>query len=175
MAEDILSTLDSTSLNEFKRDFIELVRVNSGINKEYSKLGKDTDKYIAQFKQIVSLFNKKYKGLAIRLKQTTEELKLRIFIKEKSVKDVFANVASMLEGSDNISLEDYNGMVELHYGEDIANEKNPEFRTCAYYAVKDGIEKINIYERLAGIGFVERPFLDKVRKFFKKFNPRIEE
>ena len=175
MPEGITGELDTKNLDEFKKDFIELVRVNSGINKEYSKLGKDIDKYITQFKQIVNLFNKKYRNLVIRLKQTTEELKLRIFIKEKSVKDVFANVASRLEGSDNIPLEDCNGMVELHYGEDIANERNPEFKLCAYYAVKGGIKEINIYEMLAGIGFIERPFLDKVKMFFRKFNPRIEE
>lgn len=176
MPEDTTSGLDTRNLNEFKKDFIELVRVGSGINKEYSRLSKDIDKYITQFKKIIDLFNKKYKNLEIKLEKTTEELKLRIFIKEKSVKDVFINAASTLEDPNNLSLEDYEkGLVELKYVEDIANEKTPEFNLCAHYAVKSCVKDINIYEMLIGMGFVERPFLNKVREFFKKFNPRMEE
>ncbi len=217
MPEDIIDGLDNKNLNEFKKDFIELLRVNSGINKEYSKLSKYIDKYTPPFEEVINLFNKKYKNLVIRLKQTTEELKLRIFIKDKSVRDVFINVASRLNGlksigindfgvapieetdkfskeldkvknklfisyyegengSNAISLEQYkNGLVELHYGDGILNERSQEFKLCAYYAVKDGVKRIDIYERLVAIGFLEKPFLDKVRMFLKKFNPRLEE
>jgi len=215
MAADITSELDTKDLNEFKKDFTELVRVHSGINKEYSKLGKDIDKYIDGFKKIAGLFNKKYKNLVIRLKQTTGEIKLRIFIREKSVKDVFVNVASRLDGLKAIGVSDFGkatidetdkfskeldkvknklfisyfekedgtifleqskkGIVELHYGEEVGNETSPEFKISSYYAVKDGIKKINIYEKLSAIGFVEMPVLERVRNFFKKFNPRIEE
>ena len=216
MAGDIISGLDTKDLNEFKKDFIELIRANSGINKEYSSLGKDIDKYLAQFKQIVDLFNKKYKNLIVRLKQTPEELKLRFFIKDNSVKDVFTKVASRLdglssigtnnfdaatieqtdkfskeidkiknkifisyygkeEGSNNLFLEYKNKMIELHYGDEIEDERSPNFKLCAYYAIKGGIKNINIQEKLSAMGFLERPFLDKFRKFFKKFDPRIEE
>jgi len=215
MAADIISELDSEDLNEFKKDFAELTRVHSGIDKEYSKLGKDVDKYTKEFKQILNLFNKKYKNLAIRAKQTTEEIKLRIFIREKSVKDVFINVASRLDGLKAVGVSDFGkakieetdkfskeldkvknklfisyfekeagtifleqskkGMVELHCGEGIGNERSPEFKLCSYYGVKDGAGKINIYEKLSAMGFTEMPILERVRNFFKKFNPRIEE
>jgi len=216
MAEDIISTLDTGDLNEFKKDFTELIRVHSGINKEYSKSGKDIDKYIAEFKKVVNLFNGKYKKLVLSLKQTTEELQLRISVKEKAVKDVFANVASRLNGlnaigatdfgrvkleetdkfskeldnvkdkmflsyhekeiTDNIFLESsQKGLVEIHYGEEIANERSPEFKLCSYYAVKNGIGELKIYDKLCAMGFVEMPLLEKVRKFLKKFDPRIEE
>lgn len=216
MAHDVISELDSKNLNEFKKDFIELIRVYSGINKEYSKLGKDVDRYVKEFKRIVNLFNKKYKNLIIKLKQTIDELQLRIFIKEKSVKDVFINVASKFNGlkaigagdfagvqieetdrfskeldkvkdrlsisyfeqgfSGTVFLEHYKkGVVELHYSEGIENERDPEFKLCSYYAVKDGINKIDIYERLSAMGFVEAPFFGKVMNFFKRFNPKMEE
>lgn len=215
MAPDIISELNPKDLNEFKKDFTELIRVHAGINEEYSKLGKDIDKYIKEFKQILALFNKKYKNLITRAKQTTEELQLRIFIKEKSLKDIFTNVASKLNGLKAIGAGDFakanieeadkfskeldkiknklfisyfeqeertisleqgkKEIIELHYTEGIQNEISPEFKLCSYYAVKDGIKKINIHERLSAIGFTELPILDKVRNFLKKFNPRIEE
>lgn len=215
MAGDIISTLNPKDLNEFKRDFTELIRVHSGISDEYSRSGKDTDRYIDEFKKIIILFNKKYNGLVIGLKLTTKELQLRIFIKEKSVKDVFLNAASKLNGlravgasafdqakieeadkfskeidsvknklfisyleqaESTVFLEHYKeGMVELHHDEDIGRERSSGFKLCSYYAVKGGIEKADVYERLSAIGFVEMPFLEKVRNFFKRFNPRIEE
>ncbi len=215
MAIDIISELDPKDLNEFKKDFTELIRVYSGINREYSKLGKDIDKYIAEFKQIVNMFNKKYKNLVLRLKKTINELQLRIFIKEKSVKDVFINVGAKLEGLKAVGTTDFGkakieeadrfskeldkvknklfvsyfekestdiflekskkGMVELHYGKDIGSERLPSFKLCSYYAVKGGVGKVNIDERLSAIGFTEIPILERVRNFFKKFNPRIEE
>ncbi len=216
MAADIISELNSEDLNEFKKDFTELIRVYSGINKEHSELSKNVDKYIGEFKKIVNLFNKKYKNLVLRLKKTTEEVQLRIFLKEKSVKDVFVNVASKLDGLKAIGLNDFGeakveegdrfsklldnvkgklfisyfeqensgtifleqskkGMIELHYNEGIGDEKDPEFKLCSYYAVKDSVGKINVYEKLSAIGFTEMPILDKVRNFFKKFDPRIGE
>ncbi len=216
MAKDIISTLNSKDLNEFKKDFSELMRIRSGISMEYSRLGKDVDKYLNQFKNIVDLFNKKYNNLVLRLSQTTEQLQLRIFIKEDNVKNVFVKVASKFNGLKAIGASDFgrakiedadrfskeldkvknklfisyfgqevedtlfleqskDGIIELHYDEGIGNEDSPEFKLCSYYAVKDGIGKIDLYGKLSSIGFVEMPFLSKVRNFFKKFNPRIEE
>lgn len=215
MAQDITSELNSKDLSEFRKDFTEFIRVYFGISREYSKNSRDADKYIGELNGIIGLFNKKYKNLAVRLKKTPEEFRLRIFIKEKSVRDAFVNVASKLNGlraigaSDfgranideadkfskeldkvknrifisffeqevgAISLEYYNkGMIELHYSGEAGNERSPEFKLCAYYAVKNGIGKINIHERLSAIGFAEMPGFEKVRDFLKKFNPRIEE
>jgi len=215
MAHDITSELNAKDLNTFKKDFKELIRVSNGINKEYSKSGKDTDKYIDKFKPIISSFNKKYKNIELKLKQTPEELKLRIFIKDNTLKDIFTNVASKLDGlkaiganspenakveeadkfskeldnvtnkifitytqeaaSTTVFLEQNKELIELHYEDKIENENSPELKLCAYYAVKDGINDIDIYEKLAGIGFSEMPILEKVVTFLKKFNPRIEE
>jgi len=207
MPPDIINELGSSDLSEFKKDFIELMRVNSGISSEYSKQSKDIDKKIREFKEIIGLFNKKYSNLELKLKQTPEELKLRIFIKEKSVKDIFTKVASRLNGlksieeSDKFSkeldkvknkifisyyeqeagssavfLESSNKeIIELHYGEGIGNDRSPEFKLCAYYAVKAGFDKINIHEKIASLGFLEMPFFEKARKFLQRFNPKLGE
>ena len=77
---------------------------------------------------------------------------------------------------DTVFLEQYGKeMVELYYGREIRNENSPEFKLCAYYAVKGGVGKLNIYEKLSAMGFVEMPSTNKVRNFLKKFNPRMEE
>jgi len=106
MAQDLISELNPRDLNEFKKDFTELMRVYSGISNEYSKLGKDVDKYLEEFKKIINLFNKKYKNINLKLKKTVEELQLKIFFKENSVKDVFVNVASKLNGLKAIGTSD---------------------------------------------------------------------
>ena len=82
MPGDIIDSLNRNDLNEFRKDFTELIRVHSGINKEYSKSGRDTDEYITAFKKAAAMFNRKYKGMVAELEQTAEELKLRIFLKE---------------------------------------------------------------------------------------------
>lgn len=214
MAADIISSLDSGDFNEFKKDFFELIRVHKGIRHEYSRFTKDVDKYLKEFNGILVLFNKKYPNILLRLRKAG--LELRIFVREKSVKEVFMNAASKLNGlkgvgsgdfgtvgigepdlvskeldkaknrlfisysehelSSSLFLEQHKkGIVELHLEEGIDKERHPGFRLCAYYAVKDGIKKIDLYERLIAIGFTDMPGLDKVRSFLKKFDPRLEE
>ena len=93
MSKDIIGELSKKDLNEFKKDFIGLTRAYAGIANEYSNPGKDTDKYLDKLNQIVQLFNKKYNNLSASLSKTTEELKLRLLIKERTVGDVFKNAA----------------------------------------------------------------------------------
>ncbi len=212
MAADITGELNSRDLKEFGKDFGEVMRVYSGINKEYAMPGKETDRYIDRFRDGLKKFNKKYKNLVINLRATTEKLNLSIFIKDGGVKEVFANVASKLNGLKAVGLKDFGevkveepefsdviekvkdrlfisyveqsessvyleqrkDMVELHADEDIGNPSSPGFKILGYYAVKD-MGKCDVYSILSGIGFMERPILDKVRSMLKKFNPRIGE
>jgi len=55
------------------------------------------------------------------------------------------------------------------------SDKSPEFKLCAYYAVKDGIGKEDVHEIIASMGFFEAPRPDKVRNLLNKFSTRIEE
>jgi hypothetical protein len=216
MAADVTSQLASSDVKEFRKDFTELMRVYFGIKKEYSRMSKDASKYIKEFGKVVLDFNKKYKGLAVNLRKTTEDIRLGIILNEKSVKDVFLNAASRLEGlrtigaselaavkvedtdkftkeldkvgkkmyisyfeqesgSGTIILEQREDAVELFYGNGIENEKSPEFKLCSYYAVKGGINHIDIHDSLSRMGFIDSPKFSDVMNFFKKFNPKIEE
>ncbi len=87
-----------------------------------------------------SLFNKKYAGLALKLKQTAEESQLQIFIKEKSVKDIFVNVASRLDGLSAIGASDF-GKARVEEGDKFSKELSK---------VKN---KIFIYNELTMINF----------------------
>ena len=206
MAADIISELSSRDLNEFKKDFLELMTVLGRLNKEYGKVSRNIDKSIKDFKEAINLCNEKYSGIKLKLKKTIEELKLTILIKEKSVIDLFKNVASRIEGlkaigstgQKAIPLEDAdkfsreldkvkdklfvsyhyvdgtnailfesieNGMIEMHYSQDITQDKSPEFKICAFYAVKEGVNHdINVCDRLAAFGFLEHPHQEKVKK-----------
>ena len=214
MAQDIIAVLDQKNFNEFKKDFIQLVRVYLGVKGEYSRSGKHADRYVTQLGEIISLFNKKYRNITLRIRHMSDGLQLGIFLKEKSVKDAFVNAASKIDGiksigvedfddvkieevdkfsreldktkdilfisydvqnvSGNISLEKQKNGDELHFGSGISRESSPAFKLCAYYAAKE-VNKLDVHERLAAIGFLEAPLLDKVRRFLTKFSSRIEE
>lgn len=100
----LLAEFDNTDKTEFKKDFLQLMRIASGIDKEYGKSSKSIDKYAPKYKLLVELFNKKYKNLRLKIEKT----ELRIFINEKNVKDVFSNAANKIEGLKAIGANDFN-------------------------------------------------------------------
>ncbi len=104
----ILAEFKSTDKNEFKKDFLQLIRIASGISKDYGKSNKITDKYLPKYKLLIDSFNKKYKSLRLKLKKDIEKFKLNIFISEKNVKDIFSNVANKIEGLKAIGATDFN-------------------------------------------------------------------
>jgi hypothetical protein len=213
---DITSQLPRGDMKLFTKDFTELFRVYSGIKKEYARVSKDAGKYIKEFDKILIDFNKKYTGIILKLKRTSDDINLGIFLKEQNVKDVFVKVASRLEGlkaigaSEGVQVnveeaerfakeiekvdqrifisyfeqegvktvalqEKDSKLVEFIYGTAIDNERSPEFRLCSYYAVKDGVNDIEIHGRLSAMGFLENVSFKGAMNFFKKFNPKIEE
>jgi len=105
---NILDDFKSTDKNEFRKDFLQLIRVAYGIDKYYGKAHKSVDKYLPKYKLFIEAFNKKYKNLKLKLSKDIEKLKLGIFIKEKNLKDVFSNVASKIEGLKDIGAENFN-------------------------------------------------------------------
>ena len=59
MPADLLSELNSKDLKEFKKDFNEILRVNSGIDKEYAKGNKksveDISKQVSKWIFVVNI------------------------------------------------------------------------------------------------------------------------
>lgn len=104
----LLADFKNKGKNEFKKDFLQLMRICIGIDKGYGKANKSADRYIPKFKLLIDAFNKKYKNVRLILKKDIENIGLRIFINEKGVKDVFSNVASKIEGLKAIGADDFN-------------------------------------------------------------------
>lgn len=108
---DILDGFKSNDKDEFRKDFLQLVRIAYCMDKSYGKSHKSIDKYMPKYKSLISDFNRKYKNLRLKLVKDIEKFKLSIFIKEKNVKDLFSNVASRIEGLKAIGAENFNSAV----------------------------------------------------------------
>ncbi|MBS3097464.1 hypothetical protein J4209_01565 [Candidatus Woesearchaeota archaeon] len=216
----LLDSLNKKDVSEFKKDFIQLIRVAVGMDKYFSGNDKDFDKYLPRYKKLISLFNEKYSRLQLKFVVNFDESRLLILFKgEKSVKDVFLNAASKIvglksigtdgfgevdvkdsekfskkiesagdciylsyyhqeAGSDTIYLE-YNKkykMVELHYDfKGVFNEKGPEFKLCAFFALSGGFKKIDFFSEAASFGFIDLLSDDEKKEWLDDFNPRLEE
>ncbi|MBW2989403.1 hypothetical protein KY358_03735 [Candidatus Woesearchaeota archaeon] len=107
MDKSITGELSQGDLREFKKDFIELLRVYFGIKEEYVMLTKGIEKKIKVFKEAVGIFNRKYRGILLKVKDTSEDVALKVIIKEKSVKDVFTSTASKMDGLKAVGARDF--------------------------------------------------------------------
>ena len=105
---DILSELGSADINHFKKDFTQMIKVGAEIDRYYGEAQHDLDALIPKFEKLVEKFNKKYKGIKIKTKKTIENFKVRIFVKEKGVKDFFANSASRISGLKSVGRTNFN-------------------------------------------------------------------
>ncbi len=105
---DVLDNFKNRDKKEFKKDFLQMIRVGAGIDMCYKKSHKSIDKYFPKYKLLIEGFNKKYKNLRLRLTRDIEKCELNIFIIEKNVKDVFSNVASKINGLKAIGAENFN-------------------------------------------------------------------
>ena len=99
MAENgILSAFSSSDISQFSKDFSQLLKVGSEIDRYYGKSHHDLDAMLPKFEKLIELFNKKYKGIKIKTKKTVEHCKTRLFVKEREIKQFFADSASKISG-----------------------------------------------------------------------------
>jgi len=147
MAENILSEIKKSELNKFKKDFLMLLKVAVGIDKEYAR-GTTPNKDIKKYKEIVQLFNEKY-SLKLKIDKTPEYIRLVVVFPEKSIKDFVTNVASRIPGLVSLGINNFNE-IEFAQAEkllDKAKEKicltyySPETGTTnIYFEFNDGVE-----------------------------------
>ena len=80
------------------------------------------------------------------------------------------------EGSFSVYLEGKN-KVELHYEfSNITNDRSPDFRLCAYYALNNGYKKsIDVYTRLSSLGFSSWLSKEENRQSTENYYPNYEE
>ena len=95
---DILSEFNLSDIAHFKKDFSQMIKVGAEIDRYYGEAQTDLDTLIPKFEKLAEKFNKKYKGLKIKTKKSLDRFKARLFVKEKDIKDFFANSASKIPG-----------------------------------------------------------------------------
>ena len=98
MANDVLSDYSREDINHFNRDIAQVARIAKEIDRYYGKWHSDINKYIPKYKKFIESFNKKYKGITLKVGIGLEKIETRFLLNEKSIKDVFSNVASRIIG-----------------------------------------------------------------------------
>ena len=63
--KDILLEFSLSDVSHFKKDFMQLVKVGTELDKAYGK-EHDMDFAIEKFEKLVEQFNRKYKGIQIK-------------------------------------------------------------------------------------------------------------
>ena len=105
---DILSEFSSSDINEFKKDFTQLIKVGAELDRYYAEAHHDLDALIPKFEKLIDNFNKKYKGIRIRTEKTTENFKVKIFLMANDIKEFFAESASRIPGLKSVGRTNFN-------------------------------------------------------------------
>ncbi|MBW2983928.1 hypothetical protein KY361_02335 [Candidatus Woesearchaeota archaeon] len=140
---DILDTVSARDLKLFKKDFREIIRIAFGMDKIYGEVHRDFDFYKPKYDRLIKRFDKKYKNLNLKLKRTEEELKLRIFIREKSVVDVFNKVACKIAGLKSVGAKGF-GVADVSETAKFSDElgRAKEKLYISYYEAESGSNTI---------------------------------
>ena len=108
MAADILSEFNSSDISHFRKDIMQMVKVGIEIDRYYGEGHHDLDTFIPKYEKLIQLFNKKYKGIAIKTKKTADYFKTMLFAKSKDIKEFFAESASKIQGLSSIGKTGFN-------------------------------------------------------------------
>ena len=220
MATDILSEFGSANVKQFSMDFMQTIKVGAQIERYYGESQNPLDTMLPKYEKLLEKFNRKYKGILIRTKKTTDSFHVRIFLKISGIKEFFADSASRIPGIKTVGKSDFNEvdvgdsenlarfldslldkiclsyvdidggtstiaavfdrskkMVEAIYNPpDMMNENSAGFKICAFYALKEGVQKdIDVYSGMSTFGFMD--ILSEVgkREWHDRFGPRLLE
>lgn len=105
---DILSEFNPSDIAHFKKDFTQMIKVGYEIDRYYAEAHRDLDALIPKYEKVIEQFNKKYRGIKIRIKKTIEKFKVRIFVNVKDIKEFFANSASRIPGLKSVGKANFN-------------------------------------------------------------------
>jgi len=140
----LLGSTDVKAIDTFRKDLLEMLRIGKGMNEFCSKTNQDIDLYLKKFESLITKFNKKYKGLKLKLVKSVDSLNLRILLKDKDVKDVFANSASKVVGVQSIGAANYGNATVSDpdkFGNELEKAKNKLYIT--YFNPETG--KSNVF------------------------------
>ncbi|MBW2975828.1 hypothetical protein KY347_00110 [Candidatus Woesearchaeota archaeon] len=144
MNNSLLGSIDKKSVNEFRKDLLQMLRIGQEMDRYYAESNQDFGNYIKKFKSLVESFNKKYKGLNLKIAKKPNEVELKMLINEKNVKECFASSASKITGLQSIGVSSF-GAVVVSDAESFANEleKAKDRLYIAYYNPQTG--KSNLF------------------------------
>ena len=105
---DILAEFSSTDIAVFKKDFTQMIKVGAEIDRYYGEAQHDLDTLIPKYEKLIEKFNKKYKGLRIKIKRLVDTYKIKILVKERDIKEFFAKSASRIPGLKSVGRTNFN-------------------------------------------------------------------
>src|SRR3989344_6877913 len=151
--DDILAQFNPSDISKFNKELSQILKVGAEIDRYYGKSHHDLDAMLPKFEKLIELFNKKYKGLKLKTRKTVEHCKTRLFVKERDVKQFFADSASKIPGLKAVGRSIPN-QVEVSNVEEFArfldslldkihiSYSDPEAGTSTVSAVLDRSEKM---------------------------------
>ena len=116
---DILSQFSNVDISQFKKDFVQMIKVGAEIDRNYALAHHDLDVLIPKYEKLIEQFNKKYKGLKIKTQKRIEHFKVRLYLKVKDVKEFFSDSASRIHGLKSVGRTNFN-QVEISDAEKLA-------------------------------------------------------
>ncbi len=158
MESPLLSSFEKKALKEFNRDLAQMLGVAKNIDRYYARSDSNLDFYLDEYSSLVEAFNKKYKGIKLKIFKKTDELNLRLFLNEKSIHGCFANSASKIVGLQSIGRSKF-GSVGVSDTASFANEieKAEDKLYITYYSSETGNTHVFLYydkkEKKIGIAY----------------------
>jgi len=117
---DILSQFSSADIREFRKDFVQMIKVGAEIDRCYGESQQNLDNIIPKFERLTEQFNKKYGGIKIKIRKAIDSFKVRLLLKAEGIKEFFAGSASRIPGLKSVGARNFN-QVQVSNGEKFAN------------------------------------------------------
>lgn len=153
----ILKEYNPEDIKIFVKDFFMIFSI---LEKLDSDIDNQSDKNIQKFRQMMKDWEKKYKDIVFVFKADNIQCTIIIYLKDgmENILGLIKQMSRFLELNyykdkaeasfedgekiNTLTLKEENGFVRLIYlKEDMLNSLSPEFRICAYYALKNGYDK----------------------------------
>ena len=104
----ILSEFSSSDVAHFRKDFMQMIKVGAEIDRYYGEAKNDLDVLIPKYEKLAEKFNKKYKGVKIKVKKTIDSFKVRLFVKSMAIQEFFAESAAKIPGLKSVGRANFN-------------------------------------------------------------------
>ncbi len=108
VGDELLAKYSPELMQQFTKDFKEILRVVYGLDLFYAKSKDEVKPYFTKLKKVLVLFNKKYPGIRLEATKTIDRIQLHVVIPEQSVRDFFANSGSKIKGLTAVGLAGFN-------------------------------------------------------------------